>query len=78
VRDFIVGNEPNKALFWQPVFNRNGTGASCGSYEQATVYRLPRASDRSDVEVVTVHRRTGALDIIVGRVVDRSGEALGI
>ena len=26
--------------------------ASCGSYEQATVYRLPRASDRSDAEVV--------------------------
>ena len=29
------------------------------------------------VEVVTVHRRVGALDIIVGRVVDRSGEAMG-
>jgi photosystem II stability/assembly factor-like uncharacterized protein len=26
--------------------------ASCGSYEQATVYRLPRAADRSDAEVV--------------------------
>jgi hypothetical protein len=26
--------------------------ASCGSYEQATVYRFPRASDRSDVDVV--------------------------
>src|SRR5215212_8037873 len=26
--------------------------ASCGSYEQATVYRFPRAADRSDVEVV--------------------------
>ena len=26
--------------------------ASCGSYEQATVYRLPRASERADVEVV--------------------------
>jgi hypothetical protein len=26
--------------------------ASCGSYEQATVYRFPRASDRADVEVV--------------------------
>jgi hypothetical protein len=26
--------------------------ASCGSYEQATVYRFPRAVDRSDVEVV--------------------------
>ena len=26
--------------------------ASCGSYEQATVYRFPRAADRSDAEVV--------------------------
>ena len=26
--------------------------ASCGSYEQATVYRFPRAADRSDVEIV--------------------------
>jgi hypothetical protein len=26
--------------------------ASCGSYEQATVYRFPRAIDRSDAEVV--------------------------
>ena len=26
--------------------------ASCGSYEQATVYRFPNAADRSDVEVV--------------------------
>jgi hypothetical protein len=26
--------------------------ASCGSYEQATLYRLPRAADRSDAEVV--------------------------
>ncbi len=26
--------------------------ASCGSYEQATVYRFPRASDRSDADVV--------------------------
>jgi hypothetical protein len=26
--------------------------ASCGSFEQATVYRLPRAADRSDAEVV--------------------------
>jgi hypothetical protein len=33
VRDFIVGNEPNKALFWQPVFNPNGSGAACGAYE---------------------------------------------
>ncbi|HEX7283370.1 MAG TPA: hypothetical protein VF239_15035 [Vicinamibacterales bacterium] len=26
--------------------------ASCGSYEQATVYRFPRAADRSDAEIV--------------------------
>jgi len=26
--------------------------ASCGSYEQATVYRFPRAADRSDAEMV--------------------------
>ncbi|HYE87597.1 MAG TPA: hypothetical protein VEA16_14645, partial [Vicinamibacterales bacterium] len=26
--------------------------ASCGSYEQATVYRFPRAADRADAEVV--------------------------
>ena len=26
--------------------------ASCGSFEQATVYRFPRAADRSHVEVV--------------------------
>jgi hypothetical protein len=33
VKSFIVGNEPNKALFWQPVFNPNRTGASCAAYE---------------------------------------------
>lgn len=33
VRDFIVGNEPNKSRFWQPVFNPNGTGAACAAYE---------------------------------------------
>jgi hypothetical protein len=48
VRDFIVGNEPNKALFWQPVFNRNGTGASCGSYEGllARAYDALKAVDQ--------------------------------
>ena len=29
VKDFIVGNEPNKSRFWQPQFNRNGTRAAC-------------------------------------------------
>jgi hypothetical protein len=32
VKDFIVGNEPNKARFWQPQFKPNGTGAACSSY----------------------------------------------
>lgn len=34
VKDFIVGNEPNKALFWQPVFTPKGAGASCAAYER--------------------------------------------
>ena len=33
VKDFTVGNEPNKARFWQPQFNANGTDAACGAYE---------------------------------------------
>jgi hypothetical protein len=33
VKDFIVGNEPNKARFWQPQFNANGTAAACAAYE---------------------------------------------
>jgi hypothetical protein len=33
VKDFIVGNEPNKARFWQPQFNENGTAAACAAYE---------------------------------------------
>jgi hypothetical protein len=32
VKDFIVGNEPNKARFWQPQFSPSGTGAACSSY----------------------------------------------
>jgi hypothetical protein len=33
VRDYVVGNEPNLSYFWQPQFNRNGTGASGPGYE---------------------------------------------
>jgi hypothetical protein len=33
VKDFIVGNEPNKGRFWQPQFNPNRTGAACAAYE---------------------------------------------
>jgi hypothetical protein len=33
VRDFIVGNEPNKGRFWQPQFNPNHTAAACAAYE---------------------------------------------
>lgn len=68
-----------------------GKPAGLAALETARTDRLPRlGSDvyrvRLDkgqlcagraVEVVTVHRRAGALDIIVGRVVDRSGAAMG-
>ena len=33
VKDFIIGNEPNKSRFWQPQYNQNGTRAACGGYE---------------------------------------------
>jgi hypothetical protein len=33
VKDFTVGNEPNKARFWQPQFNPNRTAAACAAYE---------------------------------------------
>jgi hypothetical protein len=48
VKDFIVGNEPNKALFWQPVFNPNGSGASCAAYERllAASYDALKAVDQ--------------------------------
>lgn len=68
-----------------------GKPAGLAALETARAERLPRLGDDvyrvhldkgqlcagRDVEVITVHRRTGALDIIVGRVVDRSGEAMG-
>ena len=33
VKDFIIGNEPNKARFWQPQFNPDRTAAACAAYE---------------------------------------------
>ena len=39
--------------------------ASCGSYEQATVYRFPRAADRSDSEVVLREPDMGRTSIAI-------------
>ena len=34
VKDIIIGNEPNKARFWQPQYNSgNGKAAACKAYE---------------------------------------------
>jgi hypothetical protein len=53
VKDFIVGNEPNKALFWQPQFNTNGTGAACAAYEPllAAAYDALKAVDRNIIVI---------------------------
>lgn len=47
VKDFIVGNEPNKARFWQPQFNPNRTAAACAAYENvlAASYDALKAVD---------------------------------
>ena len=39
--------------------------ASCGSYEQATVYRFPRAADRSDSEVVLREPHMGRTSLAI-------------
>jgi hypothetical protein len=39
--------------------------ASCGSYEQATVYRFSRAADRSDAEVVLRERDMGRTSLAI-------------
>ena len=39
--------------------------ASCGSYEQATVYRFPRAADRSDAEVVLREANMGRTSLAI-------------
>jgi hypothetical protein len=48
VKDFIVGNEPNKANFWQPQFNPNRTGAACSAYSTllAASYDALKSVDR--------------------------------
>jgi hypothetical protein len=53
VKDFIVGNEPNKALFWQPVFTPKGAGASCAAYEKllAASYDGLKAVDRNIIVI---------------------------
>jgi hypothetical protein len=49
VKDFIVGNEPNKSRFWQPQFLPSGKGAACAAYEPvlAASYDALEAVDRS-------------------------------
>ena len=49
VKDFIIGNEPNKSRFWQPQFNANGTPAACKAYESllAASYDALKSVDRN-------------------------------
>jgi hypothetical protein len=49
VKDFIIGNEPNKARFWQPQYNANRTAAACAAYEPllAASYDALKAVDRN-------------------------------
>jgi hypothetical protein len=49
VKDFIIGNEPNKARFWQPQYFKNGNRAACAAYEPvlAASYDALKAVDRS-------------------------------
>jgi hypothetical protein len=55
VKDFIIGNEPNKSRFWQPQFNANGTPAACRAYESllAASYDALKSVDR-DITVIGV------------------------
>ena len=58
VKDFIVGNEPNKSRFWQPQFNPNGKAAACLAYESllAASYDALKGVDRS---IIGHRRRAG-------------------
>ena len=49
VKDFIVGNEPNKARFWQPQYGANRRAAACEAYEPvlAGAYDALKAVDRT-------------------------------
>ena len=53
VKDFIIGNEPNKARFWQPQFNPNRTAAACAAYEAllAASYDALKAVDQNIVVI---------------------------
>ncbi len=53
VKDFIIGNEPNKARFWQPQFNPNRTAAACAAYEGllAASYDALKAVDPSNIVI---------------------------
>ena len=52
-------------LALRPDRNEDVLFASCGSYEQATVYRFPRAADRSDVEVVLREPNMGRTSLAI-------------
>ena len=49
VKDFIIGNEPNKSRFWQPQFNANRSRAACSAYEPvlAASYDALKSVDKS-------------------------------
>jgi hypothetical protein len=53
VKDFIVGNEPNKDRFWQPQFNAKKKAAACAAYEPvlAAAYDALKAVDRNIVVI---------------------------
>jgi hypothetical protein len=49
VKDIIIGNEPNKARFWQPQYGANGKAAACAAYETllAASYDALKGVDRN-------------------------------
>lgn len=53
VKDFIIGNEPNKARFWQPQFNANGKAAACMAYQSllAASYDALKAVDQNIIVI---------------------------
>jgi hypothetical protein len=53
VKDFIIGNEPNKARFWQPQYAANGKAAACRAYEPllAASYDALKAVDRNIIVI---------------------------
>jgi hypothetical protein len=53
VKDFIIGNEPNKARFWQPQYNAKRRAVACAAYEPllAASYDALKAVDRSIIVI---------------------------